>query len=360
MKCWDPFVVKNILSADAQVANMGPADAQRFCNFVVFEFGWLPDDCRMTRCQVRRECVLGRDPSMQAGRIPNAEANASSLRMEVEGNGRSFRMKQFLFDFAPPAADQPCLWQSETKAWPLDGTYVLWTGTDFKRHVGATARIMRTNCELSVTSGAFDSQALVEIYGGLQPSDPDRAELIWQVPFANLSYWGRYRPDVFDVPTGLWSFRRSDPKEPYYWTSDENARYSTPFALPVLALEMGFSFDSIGYYGAGHDDREAEVVYTAGQDRGREIRFIVSKDIDQSRIHIPPSLERDRHPCIVTRYEIGHLDLHVAYVSPEHGPFHAVWRDLKHGTRTLLLTSTATPHDKVWFDRLLRSVCYDR
>lgn len=57
-------------------------------------------------------------------------------------------MKQFLYDWAPPAFDHPCLWKSHNEPFEV-GKNIGWLGTDYRKAHAAAVSIDRTTIELS-------------------------------------------------------------------------------------------------------------------------------------------------------------------------------------------------------------------
>ena len=192
-----------------------PADAQRATNFVVFEPARLPDDCRVGAVSLRPEQPPGRPGDVSAadiGQTPHSEGNPCSVRVVVEGEGRQFRLKQFLYDWAPPAASVAPLWRTDDPE-PFDcGEAVGWLGVDYEGRRGACVQRDRTQVELSVLEGAFDDSELRAVLDGLRPAAPDLAEDVRGVPFHRLNYWARYATRPVAVPHGLWDH---SPVRPY-------------------------------------------------------------------------------------------------------------------------------------------------
>ena len=185
-----------------------PADAQAATNFVVFGPSWLPDDCSVRTVTLRPERPPGRPAGVDAdemGQTPWSDGNPCSLRTVVAGDGRRLRCKQFLYDWAPPAASVAPLWGTSDPT-PVDcGDAVGWLGTDYKDNRGACVQRERTQVELSVVDGAFDDDELASVLDGLTPAAPAAAREVRGVPFHRLSYWTRYACEPVSVPHGLWS-----------------------------------------------------------------------------------------------------------------------------------------------------------
>ncbi|QLH84673.1 hypothetical protein [Halosimplex pelagicum] len=184
-----------------------PADAQAGANFVVFEPGWLPDDCAVRETTIRPEQPPGRPEGLDAadiGQTPHSHGNPSAVRAVVAGEGRELRIKQFCYDWAPPAASVAPLWGTEDPTPVEAGDAVGFLGTDYKGNRGACTQRARTQVEVSVLEGAFDDAELEGLLDGLEPAVDSKSTPIRQVPFHRLNYWARYRCPAVGVPHGLW------------------------------------------------------------------------------------------------------------------------------------------------------------
>lgn len=188
------------------------ADAQAGANFVVFEPGWLPGDCAVGETTLRPEQPPGRPDGLDAadiGQTPWSDGNPAAVRAVVEGDGRRLRIKQFLYDWAPPAASVAPLWGTEDPT-PVEASDAVgFLGTDYKDNRGACVQRERTQVEVSVLDGEFTDAELERLLDGLEPATTatagdDGAALVGRVPFHRLSYWARYRCEAVGVPHGLW------------------------------------------------------------------------------------------------------------------------------------------------------------
>jgi len=185
-----------------------PSAAQAGANFVVFEPGWLPDDCAVAETTIRPEQPPGRPEGLDAadiGQTPHSEGNPSAVRTVVAGEGRELRIKQFCYDWAPPAASVAPLWGTEDPTPVEAGDAVGFLGTDYKGNRGACVQRARTQVEVSVLDGEFDDAELGGLLDGLEPAADPRSTPVRQVPFHRLSYWARYRCEAVGVPHGLWA-----------------------------------------------------------------------------------------------------------------------------------------------------------
>ncbi len=167
---WIHQTVSSIESPAAGVRRLGWEEAQAWCNFVLMCPTVLPDDLELARAEIRPEAPPGRlSHANQTSRPDWTQSNRAVHRTEFIGHHRRLRIKQFLYDYAPPAFDHPCLWESENiRPFPV-GNLLGWLGTDFRQRQAATVSFDRTTVELSVTEGAFKDMELQSICRGLGP-----------------------------------------------------------------------------------------------------------------------------------------------------------------------------------------------
>jgi len=167
-------------------------DAQNWGNFVVLRPGWLPADCRITDVTVRPECLH----------------HASSLRVQVEGSGRSFRLKQFYMDWWIPTSSDTNL-TAPGKTFVAAGI-VGYFGRDYKGQEAACLPRFGSLLEISVLQGQFREEELIPFFEDLQPAVPEAMEELARLPFAEVSYYARKGPGLgpwnYDLITGCrWS-----------------------------------------------------------------------------------------------------------------------------------------------------------
>jgi hypothetical protein len=280
---------------------------------------------------LRREAPPGRGAGAE-GRAPWTVANPGAYRTEIGGGGRRLRLKQFLYDWAFPAADQPALWRSETRAEVLPEGRVLWFGTDYLDHVAASARMSRTMVELSVLEGEFSRAELSALYRSLRPADPAAAERVLRTPFAALSYWARHEVDAVVVATGLFHFRRGGTgPDGVFVAASELPSFLREHRLPVV-LGGGFAAESAALYAEG---REVEVGYVDPTADGRELRLMV-QPTGAGRLVFPP--EREPHPARTLSTGVLGYRVELAYVDQELGACDAVWQAPEIGLEGRLLS----------------------
>lgn len=340
---WEFQKLRTAAELDARPLALPPETAQKWCNFILFVPGRLPDDCVLRNGSVRREAPAGRVGGHTAGRTPWSENNPSAYRYEVVGAGRRLRIKQFLYDWAFPALGHPSLWKSSTRATPIDEQHVLWFGTDYMGNTGASARIGRTMVELSVLEGEFNDDDILGLYRSLDPADEGAASAIADTRFSALSYWAR-RPEspVISVPLGLWRIRQSGLIR-MSWLADGEADKlgactGAPSALAGLRLDSGAKE-------TGEKDwTEAEVLYSGGSRRETELRLHLYR-----RSPTESAPERDEHPGRFERLTVGGRPVHLAWIDQRYGPFDALMEGPSGALRLRLLSGTGVGCNREWF-----------
>lgn len=337
----EPYHPKSLYDAnylDPIPPRMSAEEAQPWSNFVVFAPVALPAEISITESSVRQEAPPGRPEVETIGRTPWSDNNPAAFRMVISGEGRSLRIKQFLYDWAFPALDHPCLWESETTAKPLDAHHVLWLGRDYLGNRGASARMARTMIELSVLEGEFTDAELVELYQALQPVDPEALKQIESTSFAELSYFGRYpEAKVLGVPVGMWKPGQSD-------NLSMNWQPAGPRALG------GLNLDSVAYV---DDDPlvTSEEVYLGGFRRNQELRVHRFRRPEKTIMFEPST-----HPGLRETVAISGRQVQLGWIDENVGPFDAIVADDTGQPHLRLLSSTGVGLNREWFERAAASL----
>ena len=111
--------------------------AQDWCNFVVMRPGWFPAGCRLSKLTVRAE----------------TPEHSSSLRMLLEGQERSLRVKQFYLDWWIPTSSDTNL---TGPGQPFVAAGIVgYLGRDYKGMEAACIHRFGSLLELSVPEGNF-------------------------------------------------------------------------------------------------------------------------------------------------------------------------------------------------------------
>ncbi|MFI5661848.1 hypothetical protein [Streptomyces sp. NPDC051684] len=344
---WNWHALDSADRLDPVPATLDEARAQDACNFVLWRPTALPAGCDTAIGTLRREAPPGRVEA--AGRTPWSDANPACYRTEIGGGGRRLRLKQFLYDWAFPAVDHPCLWGGATRAVPIGERRVAWLGTDYLGHRAASARMAKTTVELSVLEGEFDDEELVDLYAALRPAVPEALPRVLATPFAGLSYWARHRAAPVAVPTGVFAFQRRGRTHEEDWVpADALEDFLDAHGLPNAV--GAFRADSAARCGDGDTVREVDVVYTSPT--GDELRLTAQRP-GAGRLAFPPV--RDKHPAQGEILDLDGRRVHLGCVSAEFGACDAWWRHPA-GHELRLLSSAGQDLGRDAFVRLLTAL----
>lgn len=351
MSTWKHRTLAAATDLDKRPPVMTATQAQAWCNFIVWAPEALPDGWVQSNSTMRKEAPPGRPDSHIEAQSPWSQSNAAAFRYEISDGSRRLRVKQFLYDWAFPALDHPCLWQSSTRARVLEPTdrgafasdYVVWFGIDYLKNQAASARLERTLIELSVLAGEFTEDELVDLFESLRPVDPEVAAAITRTRFSQLSYWARHNDaQTVSVPVGLWKFGRPEKEHHETW-AEAPPEAATEVGLPDRL--GGFELDDLARY-AVDEVAEWEAVFVAPGRRGRELRLIVQES-GGGRISAPP--EPSLHTGERESITVAGAEVHLAWIDDRYGPFDAVWRDDRSRTEVKLLSTTGVGMHRAWF-----------
>lgn len=304
------------------------ATAQIDANCVVFGASTLPARCFLKSVTQRPEQPPGRPGMANANRLsqtPWSEANPFSVRMVVEGPGRRLRIKQFLYDWAPPAASIAPLAGRDARPY-RSGDYVCWVGTDYKGRVGACIQKRRTQIEISVEMGLFSDSEIVAIFNGLLPADEEVAAEIDKTPFHHLSYWFRYRMKSTKVPHGLWKYRAAHSYEEA--RSGRIEELSKAARLPArLPRHDLYAFDSaalsvVGQARAPH----LEYIFRSKGNGSDHLWFLVTGK--SSNCALPARPEPEDYPAEFREHvRMRGRDVRCAALDSRYGGWEAMWEE---------------------------------
>lgn len=271
----------------------GPEEAQKLCHFIIFASPDLPKDL------VLKEQTLRLESTSDADRREN---NRTTFRQVFEGCERRLVIKQFLYDWAPPAYDYPCLWRNEkvaTKAEspPPLGQFVnhnvLWIGKNYRNQNAATIEIERTRIEMTFEQGVFSKAETIAWCKSFQHADKEIAKRILKRPFSDLSYCRRFEEPAVNVPVGYWRHSRKEALHCFALLKEEvpleviRALYPLMTALDArkYTLSCGFGF---GENKAQLE--EIELIFEQQLAKGCFVRVLCTRKDSPFLISIPPLL----------------------------------------------------------------------
>jgi hypothetical protein len=349
---WTLRVADSIDSPEALPREMGWDEAQSWCNFVLMELRTLPDGFSMVGAEMRPEAPPGRIEETGNVKRPDwTTSNRSCHRALISDGTTTVRIKQFLYDWAPPAFDHPSLWRSRPRPRSFRvGDDVGWTGTDFRGQPAAAIQIDRTTVEVAVIRGQLDDEGFRAICHGLEPVAPAVRRRIVDTPLATLCYQARHREDTIEVPTGYWRHRRDTMKLLVEAVACAEAPEGLPGRRLRPASASGYRLDSVFIYRAAEAGPviEADYVYETPDNPGRYLRILASPCGTSGGVVYPPV--PDEQDCNTTVLGASESAIYHAYLE-ELGPHEAVWQE--GGDNIILLCKPAAWTDLSWFKRLL-------
>lgn len=124
-----------------QQKNLSWKEAQSYCNFVLFE----PKDTFLKMFKITETSFRTESPT-----------DFTSHRCLLRSAYSLISIKQFLYDWAPPAYDHPSLWRnakiSPQESTPIPqplpvGSHIAWAGLNFRRQQAASFNFMGTMIE---------------------------------------------------------------------------------------------------------------------------------------------------------------------------------------------------------------------
>ncbi len=273
-------------------AKVNAFEAQKQCNFVLFAANVLPLGLSLKEQSLRLEA---------ADKERSVNYNAS-FRQLFENDHRAIIIKQFLYDWAPPAYDYPCLWRNAKIATQEEspapnavfiGNNALWIGKNYRKQNAATIEIERTRIELTINKGTFSDNELVSIAESFTPVDNESAKDILKTSFAQLAYSQRHSASSIDVPVGYWKHHREAALTCYSLGPDEAKTY-LPNHLQtfIKALETrNYSLNSGFGFGSNKTQlREIELIFEHQKASGSLIRILYRPTLNANQILVPPAL----------------------------------------------------------------------
>ncbi|SHG46902.1 hypothetical protein [Halobaculum gomorrense] len=318
------------------------ADAAARANFVVHAPTTLPDDCAVEAVTYRHEQPPGRPEGVSAeelGQTPWSDGNPCSVRAVVRGDGRALRIKQFLYDWAPPAAGVAPLWRTPDPE-PVDcGDAMGWLGTDYEGRRGACLQRERAQIEVSVTDGEFDAGDLSAVVSGFAPADAAASRGVRQAPFHALNYWVRFGCRPPGVPHGLWDHSEPRPYDESHPVSLASLAYDPP-VRPLVPVGAGG-----GSYNRDDGDRddthdrfvldsalafpEADAVELVFRNRANasDHLWITAAGPDSPLAPDFPPEPADQSAETRERVSLRGTDAYHAALTEEHGAWEALWAE---------------------------------
>lgn len=276
-----------------QLITCSSNEAQKQCNFVIFVSISLPSGV------VIREQSLRCESTIDSNRREN---NRSTFRQVFEGADWTLVIKQFLYDWAPPAYDYPCLWRNDEIATAAESpapighfvnNNVLWFGKNYRKQEAATIEIERTRIEMTFLKGSFSPQEIVVLCKSLVPVDVEIAKQLLKIPFSELSYSHRYQEHVVSVPVGYWEHSRAEELIQHALTKEDiPAKFLQATQSLTIALKNRNYILSGGFgFGKNKDHlEEVEFIFEHEKSSGSFVRILCTQTDSPFPISVPPTI----------------------------------------------------------------------
>lgn len=283
-------------------------DAQHWCNFVLFRPSWLPKGWAEKVTTIR----------------PESPHNRASHRSEFHGPNGSISIKQFLYDWAPPAYDHPCLWRnaelSGTENTPIPKAYLLgnnyvWFGLDYRKKSAATINMMRTQIEITTLNGLIDERDIKQIMSGLISVDIHAKNVILATSFAELMFESRHLIQASEVPVSYFKHTRTQDMTCYPFLA-QTIKYDKSLLPGHWLIDTpieNYRLDSLFLFGPTKEQiLEVEYYFESTVEVGSYIRFLVTPKEGQNSIQYPPELSDQECHYAIQKLENDN-DVHHAW-----------------------------------------------
>ena len=357
---WDSVMKSCNSASEARPRKTSLLEAQQYCNFVVLDPRALPNNLKLETCFLRLEAPPAELPAAANWRPKWTNSNRCSIRFELSNATCRIRVKQFLYDWAPPAFDHPCLWKTKARPYRV-GADVAWCGVDFKGNQAAYISKDRTSVELSVLEGRCQDSNLIEILAGLVAVDWEARNCILSTPLVRLAYCSRHLEPAIAVPTGFFRHHRSPIGHVVAYEAEEVPRHGR-FESSLPDQLEGYNFNGAFLVFENGSVVETDFVYEDPQCAGHAIRILVVQNHASADSNGQPAL--DEQPCLVESWpnknskasDASHCRMiHIAYCEKEFGQFEAgLWRD----RRLILVMAKASGQlSRARFKMLIDCIC---
>lgn len=217
-------------------------------------------------------------------------------RAEFSNNKTTFSIKQFLYDWAPPAYDHPCLWLnskiSSKENTPLPeaillGNNYMWHGLDYRRKPAATINMYRTQVELTILDGDFIVDEVKEIIASLVPVSKNQKDEILKTSLADLSHTHKYNSETISVPTGYLKHLRKVEQKGFFYSASKLPETLVAPKLADFSIE-NYKLNSVFNFGASSDEiDETEYYFEHTTHDGCYIRIMATEETNTNSIAYP-------------------------------------------------------------------------
>jgi len=328
-------------------------------NFIVYDFNNLPDRYQVTEDGFREENMQQDYPR-----------SSYKIKLHDKLTKSTIEVKQFNYDWAPPAYDCPSLWANhitfDHTLIPKPSHFIVnskvgWIGKNYRNEQALSIIQNRTTTEVCIkdSAGKEVDVDLQELTKYLKPADLQAQSQLIDKTYAELSYAGSSSVNIVDVPFSFW--KSSSGKELKYQKAFSH--FNLPDFIAKLKINIPDSYkyklDTVFYYFQTPEMEKTgrvEFIYAHQNDKDVNIRVVAWPNSKSHSIKYPPepdTTQKFEHSVL----KIGGKDVYVAYRNKEVGPFEAVWNGEDYNY--LLITKPEVFTDDKWFHSLLGDVIHD-
>lgn len=338
-----------LIGNNPQLQDLDWEQAQPWCNFILMRPVKLPIGIHVIKKQLRTESTGG---------------NRSTYHCIIGNETKKASIKQFLYDWAPPAYDHPNLWRnteiSSIEDTPIPQPHLLdnnvvWIGLNYRRQPAASANILRTSVEITVIEGNFSHEELLEICQNLQPVDTVLMQQILSTSFAELSYAYRHSSFASPVPLSYWHYNRQEDMSvhAYSWNSVPEHIVKEHLCLPE---SVPYAPNSVFTFGDPQNPTEIEYYYEHIDHPGSYIRLLTTTTKSKYSIPFPPQI--GDQSCNSYTVEVKGHTVYYSFLTEQFGPHEAIWQQ---GENTILLLAKPAPWtNRKWMANLLHAKTWSK
>ncbi len=280
--------------------------------------------------------------------------------LKSESTGKVLYIKEFNYDWAPPAYDCPSLWKNHEEFAAEDTPEpqphliendMLWIGFNYRNQKAASIIKDRTTIEMV---GDFSDEELIHIARGLTALDKNQRDRILAKSFAELSYGYPKAVEAVNVPISFWKFPVADSqiKLQTAFMKDNIPTEAIVGHLP-LPSNSGYQLDSVFAYHFGETPSEESrynFVYEHEEHKGSTIQLQHVHKNSPAACAFPP-LPDQTQKFKMALEKVSGIDCYYAYRSENYGPHELIFQ--RGNFRYLMLVKPASWTNREWFFKFL-------
>lgn len=321
-------------SSVRSVLSMTQRAALENANFILYGFWHLPE-----RYQILNETFRAENE--------REDYHRASYRTIIQDNKTDSEIiiKQFYYDWAPPAYSCPLLWTNYIKfdkdTIPMPFSFkikdkIAWIGKNYRNEPGLSLTINRTTIEISIKEGIKDVDEeqfiLKDLASNLSTVDLSSQTHVIEKTYAELSYARDKKVNMIHVPISFWECSLSNELKYQQAFSYHSLPEFTKELMLNISEKYNYNIDSVFAYfeeeGLEHEGR-IEYIYSHKYDKDENIRILTWPKVKEHTISYPPT------PDITQKFHYEQVELngqqvYLAYRTEEFGPFEAVFQGNQH------------------------------